>query len=92
MEATQYTLPDAYFYYGLSIVTAFALVAVLRWVGARITTAFDKLVEDVTELKISKAIHAKELSNHKEQLEALNKKTFPVQYFAEKIRSEHGIK
>jgi len=73
-------LPDSYFYYGLSLALAIAVISILKWVGGRLVKTLDKLGVDVTDLKIHKAIHAQKIEQNENDIEALKEKVFPIKY------------
>jgi hypothetical protein len=73
-------LPDAYFYYGLSVSLAIALIAVIRWVGSRLLDTLDKLSKDVSELKSGQQIQTQILKGHNEDISQIKQKVFFENY------------
>lgn len=73
-------LPDSYFYYGLSLALAVAVISILKWVGGRLVKTLDRLGSDVIDLKITKALHAEKLDKHAEDIEAIKDKVYPIRY------------
>jgi hypothetical protein len=71
MPSTQ--LPDALFYYALSLMLGIALLTMCWWVAQRFISAVDKLTDEVGSLKESRV-------EHKERLDALEEKVFPINY------------
>lgn len=73
-------LPDSYFYYGLSIALAIAVISILKWVGGRLVKTLDKLGTEVTDLKISRALHEDKLDKHDQDIEAIKDKVYLIRY------------
>jgi hypothetical protein len=80
MEKITNNLPDAYFYYGLSVTSVIALIWVLRWVGGRLLDNLDKLGKDVSELKAGQQIQTQILKGHNEDIQEIKQKVFFTRY------------
>lgn len=69
-------IPDAYFYYGLSVALAVALIAVLRWVGARLVANLDRQGNDINELKAGQQLLTQVLQGQNEDLNQIKQRVF----------------
>lgn len=55
--APEVGIPDAYFYYALSIILFITLISLLIWMGKRFIQSYDKLCGDVVDLKEGRKDH-----------------------------------
>ena len=73
---SQAQVPDAWFWYSLSIVLAAALIWIFKRYITRQDSIMDRLTKNLEELKTLTAVHDAEIKNNRKDIDLLKQKVF----------------